>query len=1030
MVGGLLMQKREAHPRFRTAGLCCLAALTCAALYGGQSLVLTNIALTVNRLPNTSTYSAIANWRIEGQADNWVNHNAAVGLWEIDSACAVTIKADNTLYMFGWGNETIGIPLGSTTAFRFVAQRNTATGKYTLEIWDAQTGAYTEAEAPIAASRSLNMSNTRFSIGSFYEGTEPDIHLGFLRWYSSNRPVRGAPPAMTTNAPGDLLDFEFEGNLNDASPARSSVSIATGLQYAATATFPPAINLAGVPTTVRAAHRATLDATASFSNTDSTQLSCVWAQVSSPVRGGGRWSVQNTCTTTFTPMISGTYTLRLTLLDSLQQQKTQDIVFRAVATDDNDVVIVPNSPMAALIGPLIRDGANPWPWLDDRNKRFADLMISSLDKLWPQPWNTPSNGTIVATRDSAVITGQGTHFLTDACPSSGNQAIVIWYNSFDYPGETGRALFGINSCQDDTHLTLMKPYAFNVSGNTSPMSYALVNYNDLAPWKGLFGGSAMGRITFNYYDGGLAMYALYYRTGDQRYLTAARQIEDMWWTCPYVDRGQAFVYPQGGGGFFNPESRTAAPLGLLARAIDGRPEMFTGLKHLWDLKTFQLDGPTRGLASDHREEGFSLAALGACALVDPVNGSSCRATLRNVADYTLTPLMGGGSAFHNVYGIIFAQGASFPSSGGWGGGTLFKVVDGSPIVTLASGSSITPYICGSAHSCNGVFSIIFGPFTTAPPSSNAGFDSRGYNYNVTSDTTLTLTENYNSGGQCPAPNGCTRGWSIYTVFGYGIISYMTGDFLLGIDLARQAFVSSGEDTYSSAYQSWEQNVVTYITTVAYNPNWLGTYSDRGFTNCEPPGSDTPAGSQGNCFGDIGSARQNNGEIMAGLTRAYLANPSPSLQSFGDTLVSSMFSKAGTGGLPPSDSNYVTGLDEGGYMIAQTAGVLNGFEENKWFGFFFGIGNVGGWPAVRRGAIPPELQTQSLSFDLNSVKGASQARITVMQPSGATTQTTCSSSPCRVTVDARQGDHLIRLDYLSASGSVVSPGSYTPLPVTR
>jgi hypothetical protein len=94
---------------------------------------------------------------------------------------------------------------------------------------------------------------------------------------------------------------------------------------------------------------------------------------------------------------------------------------------------------------------------------------------------------------------------------------------------------------------------------------------------------------------------------------------------------------------------------------------------------------------------------------------------------------------------------------------------------------------------------------------------------------------------------------------------------------------------------------------------------------------------------------------------------------------------------------------------------------KWFGFFTGIGMSHRWPAVRLGGVaPPINRTVYLNnLRLTDVPNAASIKILVTAPSGAQTSFTCSSQPCAVTVDDRQGEHQFRIQYLSIGGTVLS-----------
>jgi hypothetical protein len=97
---------------------------------------------------------------------------------------------------------------------------------------------------------------------------------------------------------------------------------------------------------------------------------------------------------------------------------------------------------------------------------------------------------------------------------------------------------------------------------------------------------------------------------------------------------------------------------------------------------------------------------------------------------------------------------------------------------------------------------------------------------------------------------------------------------------------------------------------------------------------------------------------------------------------------------------------------------------KWFGYFWGIGAVWAWPSVRLGGlVPPQPRVVDLSANLNFPGNATQAWVTVTKPDGTSAQVICTASAtCQVTMDAREGDHLLSIRYLRASSSVVEPSS--------
>ena len=93
---------------------------------------------------------------------------------------------------------------------------------------------------------------------------------------------------------------------------------------------------------------------------------------------------------------------------------------------------------------------------------------------------------------------------------------------------------------------------------------------------------------------------------------------------------------------------------------------------------------------------------------------------------------------------------------------------------------------------------------------------------------------------------------------------------------------------------------------------------------------------------------------------------------------------------------------------------------KNFGEAFGAPGIDNQLAWRLGGLAPAVnRTLWVSFSTASVLHATQARITLTQPSGVTVTQTCSASPCALQADARQGNHVAQLVYLSAGGQTLA-----------
>ena len=155
---------------------------------------------------------------------------------------------------------------------------------------------------------------------------------------------------------------------------------------------------------------------------------------------------------------------------------------------------------------------------------------------------------------------------------------------------------------------------------------------------------------------------------------------------------------------------------------------------------------------------------------------------------------------------------------------------------------------------------------------------------------------------------------------------------------------------------------------------------------------------------------------------YLASPGPVRQAAVDTFYGAIF-----GSVPLCAASVLSTCDG---VIASNIDDAN-LATSKWPGFFFGMGGffANSWPAVRLGGVaPPAPQTVNVTCNISSVPNATKCRVTLTKPDGSTVTNTCSTSPCPVTADAREGDHLLKVEYLSASNAVLAAGDPEPLRV--
>jgi hypothetical protein len=265
-------------------------------------------------------------------------------------------------------------------------------------------------------------------------------------------------------------------------------------------------------------------------------------------------------------------------------------------------------------------------------------------------------------------------------------------------------------------------------------------------------------------------------------------------------------------------------------------------------------------------------------------------------------------------------------------------------------------------------------------------------------------------------------------FGYGIGGYGQQPFMLGIAVTGIGFASKvGDGSYDANWLTLGQNAASWLWNNAYDPYSQGIKYGAVYGGCDlkvPVSATvgfilgTSAGNGGNCQvdslpnGGINFARSLAVEALESLSTYYQSNPSPPMRAFGDTVYGSIFASntLTTGGVyAPADNN---------------PGSNQSFAAYKWPGFYFGMGMSHQWPAVRQGGVQPALnRTLKIGVCLGScpgsVPGATSLSVVLTAPSGVVSTTACSSSPCSVVADARQGSYLLVVKYLSPGAKVLA-----------
>jgi hypothetical protein len=758
-------------------------------------------------------------------------------------------------------------------------QRRSSRKILDAEIWNADGSGYKLATLPIA-----RLASQRDSAPCEIGGNS-SLALDYIRLYNSAVPT-GTSPFLPGK--GDLLDLEFEGTLVDeVTGARLKTN--TTPVFTPSPSYPPAVTQ-GPPRTFTNGH-GTLDGSQSFSLAGEKALSLSWEQVSgpSPVIFSSKTSAQ--------PQISGmspgSYVFRLTGRDSIGKVASVVVKYGDVSVDARGRVIPAAEWEGKILGPLLPWGANPWPYFDESHQRLADFFGALLTSDYLDVWNRAGPGTIAVSKGSAAIAGSNTRFRKTFCKGGSvpvrGASLVVWYPVPGAPGHTGRRAYAISACDDDTRLTLRDPWI--TSASARDLNYAAMDESSIGAWIN-------GSTNANYYDNGLAHLNLSVRSGIDTYRQYFRTLEDRWWTMPWIDEGRVCA---DGEGRFCLAPRLQSLTGLIARALDGRPDMWPGIRALVGHDLLLVSQPPfKQTLGDMREEAYATAFVALLADLDPdpVQRKRWKASTASVVANHWIPAMLPNGIWQNR-----SQGGA-----SWNGapGTV-SVTHGSPIVIGSGTEWRAPQFENVA-------------FWTASLDGITGGDKRSYFAVVNSPTQLTLNTPYEG------PTASGRGWQANILVGSG-----TEPFMLGVvgTAFRYAYQATGDPRLPGMIG----NIAAWLASEGYRPSTHGLWYGRGFPNCEPV-SDTNRACNG---GSVEESRFLSGEVISTVSAAYAMNGNASLRAFGDKLYAAEFAKNPTD--PGFDGTYVNDFDGPQSWDFQT-------RKAKDFGFFFGFGAGSSWPASR------------------------------------------------------------------------------------
>jgi hypothetical protein len=693
-------------------------------------------------------------------------------------------------------------------------------------------------------------------------------------------------------------------------------------------------------------------------------------------------------------------------------------------------------------------------------------------------WNQgPGSGGCTVTNNSTTVTCSGAQFISGGgqyaiCTAGGvasnGNYIVIWHPTDT--AKTGRMMYQVTSCASDTQATLSLPWAQSGGGSGGGVDGAhpipagsSLQYSIATPFEAYWFDYQGDPRSLDYYDNVVAYYLLYLRSGIDLYLIAARQVADLFYYGPFVDQGYAVMYYSGGAG--GPPARAQSQLGLWLRNNDSpQVDMTTGIERAvsWNLWEEAVVQPYYGgsvTLGDDREHAYNLAAIAYDLVLD-----------KNTTTWNLSQIVPGQtSATYPQAALAALQGAVSPtgawnlwytaqlSNGLWpinantggqnGYGSCSNCVvtgGGTSTVALTNGSANvvgtgTAFNCTdsaiyqsplNATGANGPTpggNIWFWHSTPATFPSPGGGDSQGYAIASCTDAThLTLTAPYQGAtcGACGYQIPSNGGGNQYT--GWGALGYMMGLASRAMWYVYHALLGAGDGTNAAHALGLAQNANSWMLTHAYRSDTNGVNYGADFADCGYP----VAASSFQCsqYDTITDSLGFSAEGPLSWFSAVNYNPSDSTsKATADALYNQMWAKPGTcpatgpcNSTVTSPTNYLTQFDPtvNGFMLSGTP------PPPKWLGQYFGFGDYSSWPAIRLGGAAPSAALQFyVSFSLGSVANATKVVVTATGPNGAASSTTCTASPCSITVPrADQPSYSIQLQYQSASGAVLATSS--------
>lgn len=775
-----------------------LVFLGATGLWGGTtSVTLKNAAYTSLSGAN---YNNIGSYHIDIRIHNWGVPGSIQSAWcgpvcfDLDSlsnlsgvqfkdtaASTAQVSLLSSGGSFGAGGDVVA---------RF--SRDIVKKQLVMEAWDPGTGVCLSNTQTITVLGNNDWTGITPGLGDGGLGAGLFGKLAFVRWYP------GPPPPLCTQMPTEagtaatILDNEFENSLTDS--AHNLTLTLASPTYTTTPLHGPVCfgqDIVGDLTPIwnlRANFTAVINPLQCNSVVvGPAALAYAWTLGTCP---NGVLSNANIATPSVSVSLSAlpyrtNCVFHAAVSDNVPNTINVTTTAGVVISDAHSIVQTGIPLIDDILGPMLSIGAgtpNFEKFATDWGQHVG--LQQAANPQYQDDWNTSLAGHITLVTGNPSIVGVGTTFKADLCGGGTSEAagvfLVPWVLDGRAVGGSKRGLLSSFTCPDDLHVLLAS--AYNGPGGVN------IQYS-----KGIhIDGWVAPSENVDYYCNICAFYVLAYRTGLDVFMGYARTLADRWFTLPEINQGLNDC---------NVDSCVAPRIfdftGLVLRALDGRPEMWTGLRAWVDLQFSTVD---QSWNDDIREDAYRLSVQALCGMADPdpTHRATCQSNVVWMLTNLWTPQRLSSGSWTNSLNVNPSY-----SVCSWTGciptitGTV-TAVQGSDILTLVGstwGTGAIPSFC--TLPCN---------IWLTPSNASAPYDDPTHpRYNTGGDSTtfkiISFIDSTHARIDRPYDGilaGTGRGYSICTSCGLGTQPFMMGVVGAAMDYCHKALRNSTVSGHAAA----------------------------------------------------------------------------------------------------------------------------------------------------------------------------------------------------------------------------------------